>query len=121
MTKTVKRLSIYVQHREVTITVSGSVAAVRKAPAAVQGSPAAVQGSPAAVHVRSQATQDTTGLCHTCNSPWVNVAAWIDGDPAASVDRIRYALEQIGLHLQVSPADQLQICQRSFQHLKENL
>ncbi len=105
--KTVKRLSIYVQHREVTIMVEGSVAAMRQ--------------TPAALRVRYQAAEEATGFCHTCNSPWANVAAWIDGDPAASLDRIRCALEQIGLHLQVSPADQLQICQWSFQHFKENL
>ncbi len=50
----------------------------------------------------------------------ITVAARADGDVPASVDRIRHALQQSGLHMQVSPAGQLRICQRSFEELKEN-
>jgi hypothetical protein len=98
--KRTKRLSIELQHREVTITVTGS-----------------------ALHVRDSEpdSSKTPTVCPTCGSPWITIVAQVDGDAPASTDRIRRALEQFGLHLQVSPAGQPQICRRSFEEIKEKL
>jgi hypothetical protein len=93
-----KRLSIEVRHREVTITIAGST------------QQAQVPGPPGTTAV---------AVCPVCGSPWITIAARIDGDSPANTDRVHSALMQSGLHLQVSPAGQLWICQRSFEALKE--
>jgi hypothetical protein len=96
--KKTKRLSIEFRHREVTITVNGST-----------------------LHVQNTEPDaaNASALCPTCNSPWITVVAAADGDASASVGRIHRALQQAGLHVQVSPANRLQICQRSSEELKE--
>jgi hypothetical protein len=98
--KRMTRLSIDFQHREVTITFAGSTLHVQN-------------GEPDAAN--------TPRVCPTCGSPWVTVAARVDGNIPTSVDRIHHALLQSGLHLQVLPAGQLQICRRSFEEIKEKL
>jgi hypothetical protein len=96
--KRTKRLSIEFQHREVTITVTGP-----------------------ALHVQDSEpdTPNPPTVCPTCGSSWITIVARVDGDAPATTDRIHRALEQSGLHLEVSPAGQLRICQRSFEELKE--
>jgi hypothetical protein len=96
--KRTKRISIEYRHREVTITVTGPSLHVQ--------------------HSESD-TPNPTMVCPTCGSPWVTIVARVDGDAPANTDRIHLALEQSGLHLQVSPIGQLRICQRSFEELKE--
>ena len=96
--KRTKRLSIEFQHREVTISVAGSTLHVQ------DSEPDAASASAA---------------CPTCGSPWITRVAPADGDGPPSVDRICRALQQSGLHVQVTPAGQLLICQRSFEELKE--
>jgi predicted Zn-ribbon and HTH transcriptional regulator len=98
--KRTKRLSIEIRHREVTFTVEGS-----------------------AFHVqdRERNTPNPPTVCPTCGSPWIAIVARVDGDAPSNTDRIHHALEQSGVHLQVSPAGQLQICRWSFEELKEKL
>ena len=98
--KRTKRLSIEFQHREVTITVTGSALHAR-------------DGEPDAAN--------PPAVCPACGGPWITIVARVDGDVPASTDRIHRALEHFGLHLQVSPAGQLQICRRSFEEIKEKL
>ncbi len=98
--KITKRLSIEFQHREVTISVAGSTPHVQ-------------DGEPDAAN--------TPTVCPACGSPWITIAARADGDVRTNTDLIRRALQQSGLHLQDSPAGQLQICRRSFEELKEKL
>ena len=96
--KKTKRLSIEFRHREVTITVEGSTLHVQDSEPDAASAPAA---------------------CPTCGSPWITRVAPADGDAPAGIDHIRRALQQSGLHVQVSLAGQLRICQRSFEQLKE--
>jgi hypothetical protein len=98
--KRTKRLLIELQHREVSITVTGP-----------------------ALHVQDSepGTPNPPTVCPACGSPWITIVAQVDGDARANTDRIHRALEQFGLHLQVSPAGQLRICQKSFEELKEKL
>ena len=96
--KRTKRLSIEFQHREVTITVTGSALQAR-------------DGEPD--------TANPPAVCPACGSSWITIVARVDGDAPANADRIHRALQQSGLHVQVSPAGQLRICQRSFEELKE--
>ena len=98
--KTTKRLSIEFRHREVTI---------------------AVQGSTPHVEDSEPDAADPSTACPTCGSSWITVVARVDGDAPFHADRIHRVLEQTGLHLQVSPAGQLQICRRSFKEIKEKL
>ena len=98
--KRTKRLSIEFRHREVTI--------------AVQGPMLYVQASELDV-------ANASAVCPRCGSPWIIRVSPADGDAPAGVDRIRRALQQSGLHVQVTPAGQLRICQRSFEELKEKL
>lgn len=93
-----RRISIEYRHREVTIAVAGSVLRVQDS--------------------EPDAANAPTG-CPTCGSCWITKVAPADGDGPASVDRVRRALQQSGLHVQVTPAGQLRICQRSFEELKE--
>ncbi len=96
--KITKRLSIEFQHREVTVSVAG-----------------------ATLHVQDSESDAMHALafCPTCGGPWITIVARMEGETAADTDRIRHALQQSGLHLQVSPAGQLRICQRSFEAIKE--
>ncbi len=93
--KKTKRISIEFRHREVTITVEGSTLHVQ-------------DGEP-----------DATLVCPICLSAWVTIAPPAGAALPDGVDQIRRALEQSGLHVQVSPTGQLRICQRSFEELKE--
>ena len=96
--KRTKRLLIEFRHREVTITVEGSTLHVQDSEPDAASAPAA---------------------CPTCGSPWITRVAPADGDAPAGIDHIRRALQQSGLHVQVTPAGQFLICQRSFEELKE--
>jgi hypothetical protein len=98
--KKTNRLSIEYLHREVTITVTGSALPAQD---------------------REPGAANPATVCLTCGSPWVTIVARVDEEVPANTDRIHRALQQSGLHLQVSPAGQLQICQRSFEELKEKL
>ena len=96
--KRTKRLSIEFRHREVTITVQGSTLHVQDSEPDAASAPA---------------------TCPTCGSPWITRVAPADGDAPTSIDSIHRALQQSGLHVQVTPAGQFLICQRSFEELKE--
>ncbi|NYF79572.1 hypothetical protein [Granulicella arctica] len=96
--KKTKRLSIEHRHREVTITVEGSTLRVE-------------DSQPNAANALA--------TCPTCGSRWITRVAPADGDAPAGIDSIHRALQQSGLHVQVTPAGQLLICQRSFEELKE--
>ena len=96
--KTTKRLSIEFRHREVTITVTGSALHVQ-------------DGKPD--------TSNPPTVCPTCWSPWITILSSVDGDATADTDRIHRALRQAGLHVQVTSAGKLNICQRSFEEIKE--
>ncbi len=98
--KVTKRLSIEFQHREVTISVAGATLHVQDSESDALHSPA---------------------FCPTCGGPWITILARMEGEAPANTDRIRHALQQSGLHLQVSPLGQLRICQRSFEQFKETL
>jgi hypothetical protein len=98
--KKTKRLSIEYRHREVTVTVASSTLRVEDIAPDAANAPE---------------------VCPACGSPWITLVAPLGGDVSASDDRIRRALQQSGLHLQVSPAGQLRICKRSFEELKEKL
>ena len=98
--KKTTRLSIEFRHREVAITVEGSTLHVQESGPVVA---------------------DPSTVCPTCGSCWVEIAARADGTDPTSVDRVRYALQQFGSHMQISPAGQLRICTRSLEELKEEL
>lgn len=98
--KITKRLSIEFHHREVTVSVAGATLHVQDS--------------------ESDATRPPT-LCPTCGGSWITMVARVEGETLANTDRIRHALQQSGLHLQVSPGGQLRICQRSFEEIKEKL
>ena len=98
--KITKRLSVEFQHREVTVSVAG-----------------------ATLHVQENEPDTVVppACCPTCGGPWFTVVARVEGGVPANADRICHALRQSGLHLQVSPAGQLRVCQRSFEKIKEKL
>ncbi len=79
--KRTTRISIEFQHREVTITVAGSTLHVQDSE----------PGAP-----------NTLTVCPSCGSPWITIVAQVNGEIPANSDRIRRALQQSGLHLQVS-------------------
>jgi hypothetical protein len=98
--KRTKRLSIEFWHREVVITVEGPVLFV-----------------PNSEPVRV----DNATVCPTCGGRWITIVARADGDAPAETERMVHALQQSGLHLQVSSAGELRICQQSFDAIKETL
>ena len=95
--KITKRLSIEFQHREVTISLAGSTLHFQ-------------DGEPDAAN--------TPTVCPTCGSPWFTLFAPGVGDIPANLDPIRRALQQSGLHMQVSQAGMLNICQKSFEEIQ---
>jgi hypothetical protein len=74
-----KRVSIALRHREVTITMEGS----------------ALHGTQSQSDHESSVT-----VCPTCGNRGMKSAAWSEGDLAAHLDRIQRAREQPGLHRQ---------------------
>jgi hypothetical protein len=94
----IKRVSIELRHREVTIAVGGATLHVQKSEPDATNAPA---------------------FCPTCGGPWITLDARVEGETALNPDLVHSALEQSGLHLQISPAGQLRICQRSFEEIKE--
>ena len=96
--KTTKRFSIELRHREVSILVAGSTLYFRDS---------------------EPDTVDAPTFCPTCGSRWITLAARPEGDVPATVHRIQQALQQSGLHVQVTAAGRLQICQTSFEEIKE--
>ena len=96
--KRTKRLSIEFLHREVVITVEGPVLFI-----------------PNHEPVRI----DDATACPTCGGRWITIVARAAGDAPADTDRIYHALQQSGLHLQVSSAGELRICHKSFEEIKE--
>jgi len=98
--KRTTRLSIEFQHREVTVTVQGTT-----------------------LHARDNEPRgaDSPAICPVCGSPWLTLAAPADGEVPASLESVHRTLQQSGLHMQISQAGQLRVCQRSFEELKEKL
>jgi hypothetical protein len=112
--KKMRRVSIEFRHREVKIEVPGSMLHFQES----QMHDSQFQDSP------MQDTEPEAGsasaVCPLCGSPWITVGSPTGGDVPAVVDRIRIALQQSDLHVQVSTAG-LRICQRSFEEIKEKL
>jgi hypothetical protein len=97
--KKTKRLLIEHWHRELTITIEGPAPPVQDS---------------------EWDSANATMACSVCGSRWINLIVTPgSGDVPESVECIRRTLEQSGLHLQVSAAGQLRICQRSLEGLKE--
>jgi len=96
--KRTKRLSIEFLHREVSITVEGST-----------------------LHIQDPEPDaaNSASVCSICSSRWITIFPRTEEGTPSGVDRILPALQQSGLHTQVSPAGKLLICQRSFEKLKE--
>jgi len=96
--KRTQRLSIEIQHREVTITVSGST-----------------------VERQEEVPQEagSTMVCDVCGSPWVSVVVHGGDGAITSANSIHRALEQAGMHVQVSATGELTICRNSLEALKE--
>ncbi len=92
--KRTKRLSIEFWHREVAITVEG---------------PSAYQHT----------AGSTESACEICGSPWISVAIRGTEEALTRADNLHRALEQAGVHLQVSANGQLNICRKSLEDLKE--
>ena len=104
--KRTRRALIEFLHREVTITVEGSTLPVQDTGPYQDGQPD---------------TASAPAICPECGSPWLTLVESTSGDASGGVDSFRSVLQQSGLHLQVSPAGQFQICQRSFEERKEKL
>ena len=97
--KRMKRLAIEFWHSEVVITVPGSSGFRQEAAAQETGGPEAV--------------------CDICGSRWISVAISGTEEAHTGADNIHRALEQAGVHLQVSASGQLKICRKSLEDLKE--
>lgn len=98
--KKTTRLSIEVRHREVTITVEGSMVCVQE---------------------NEPFNAEPSTVCPACGSRWMEVAPSADGGNPNSADLLRQVLQQFGSHTQISNAGRLRICKRSLQELKEEL
>jgi hypothetical protein len=97
--KRTQRLSIEIQHREVTIAVSGltveRLGGVR------------------------EEVGSTVSTCDLCGSPWIPVDVHWGEEAVTSADIIHRTLEQAGMHVQASETGELNICRKSLEVLKE--
>lgn len=100
--KRTQRVSIEFQHREVTLTVAGSIFDLRD-------------------HVPFEGGPDTSTVCSICGSPWISIVVGTGEEMAATAHVINCALGQAGVHLHVTPAGELQICRKSLEAIKEKL
>ncbi len=82
--KKMKRVSIEVRHREVTITMDGS---------------------PLNVEVDPAAPGNVMTVCPTCGNARMTIVAGTEGDVPADIERIQRSLEQSGLHRQDAHAN----------------
>jgi len=97
--KRTQRLSIEIQHREVTIAVSGltveRLGGVR------------------------EEVGSTVSTCDLCGSHWIPVDVHWGEEAVTSADIIHRTLEQAGMHVQASETGELNICRKSLEVLKE--
>ena len=101
--KRTRRVSIEIEHREISIflTLSESRA---DAPTAV---PADSGPIPAA--------------CPVCGAPWVFVTPKEGGSQSAPLEQVSSVLQQLGLHPPLFAGGMFLICRQSFDQLKERL
>ncbi len=97
--KRTQRLSIEIQHREVTIAVSGST--VER------------------LDEVQQEAGNMLALCDACGSPWISVVVHGGEEAITSANSIHRALEQAGMHVHASATGELSICRKSLEALKE--
>ena len=97
--KRTKRLAIEVWHREVVITIGGSPVYRHEVVPPHAAIPEAV--------------------CGVCGSPWISVSVTGTEEALSGAENIHRALEEAGVHLQVSATGQLNICRKSLEDLKE--
>lgn len=112
--KKMRRVSIEFRHREAKIEVPDSMLHFQ----GIQMRDIQVQDSQ--MQDPEPETGSASAVCPLCGSPWITLVSQTVGDVLAVLDRIRIALQQSDLHVQVSTAG-LRICQRSFEEIKEKL
>lgn len=102
--KRTHRLSIEIEHRKLTISLT--------------------RASGADVRAGSESSVDAIEpfsfppACPDCGAPWITVMAHV-GEFAASGDNAIYrALQRHGLHLHVAPTGQLNICSKSLEEFR---
>jgi hypothetical protein len=99
--KRTRRLVIEFLHREVTITM-----------------PIAISEATGNSQEDEPEDENVPSVCPVCSSPWITVAALAGGDVSVKADRILDALQQSGLHAQVTAAGLLSICRKSFEEFQ---
>jgi hypothetical protein len=99
--KRTKRLAIEVLQREVGMTVTVTA------------------GWPQEDVQRKRASLEA--VSDVCGSPWITVALQGTEEAVAGAENIHRALEQAGVHLQVSATGQLKICRKSLEDTREKV
>jgi len=96
--KRTRHLSVEIEQRRLTFTLTRSEPAPPREPSPVEPGPA---------------------VCPECSSPWVaiSVAMTVPAPETESASEgiLVRALQQRGFHLHISPSGQLQICSRSLE------
>ncbi len=97
--KRTQRLSIEIQHREVTISVSSSTLERQDEVA--------------------QEADSAVAICEICGSPWIPVVVHGSEGAVSNANTIHRALEQVGMHVHLSATGELSICRKSLEDPKE--
>ena len=100
--KRVRRISLSVEHREVSVSISQIV---------VTSSESCPTQTP------GDAAQPET--CPDCGASWITVVAQAGENAGPNATNIHRALKQYGAHVHVSATGELRICRKSFEEIKE--
>lgn len=104
--KRTRSVSIEIEHRKLTFSLTRTV------PPETASGPG-TEGGGAALGPISDPP-----VCPDCGAPWITITAQAGEVGASGTNPIYRALQQRGLHLHVSPAGQLRICNRSFEEIR---
>lgn len=112
--KRTRRVSIEIEQRKLTFSFTRTAASD-------PGSGTVTEGSGATLESASHPP-----VCPNCGASWITMTAHAADVAIAGANTIYRALQQRGLHLDVSPAGKLRICSKSFEEnrfeeIKESL
>ncbi len=108
--KRTRRVSIEIEHREISIflTLSGSQVAAESS-VSLSSEPVPRDSGP------------VPAACPICGAPWVFVTPRAGGSQGSHLEQVSSAFQQLGLHPPLFAGGMFLICRQSFDHLHERL
>jgi hypothetical protein len=104
--KRTRRVSIEIEHRRLTFSLTRTAGQDAQSPAAPENNNTELEVS------------SLPPVCPDCGAPWLTVTASTTDADVSSANAMYRALQQHGLHLHAAPAGQIRICAKSFEEIR---